>query len=424
MSLAPTDQTSDLLKRFLEIRRFSERLAEPLSEEDCMIQSMPDVSPTKWHLAHTTWFFETFVLQHGDGYQVHDERFGYLFNSYYNTVGEQYPRPNRGMISRPSLIEVIEYRRHVDEHLREWLIADEDALSKLSNVVEIGLQHEQQHQELILTDIKHVLSQNPCWPVYQPGEMNSGSGDSSSWVDHEEGIHHVGFDGQGFSYDNESPRHRVFLESFQLSDRLVTCGEYLRFIEDGGYQRPEYWLSMGWQAVLDNQWQAPLYWQREKDAWTEFTLAGRRPVDRLRPVTHISYFEADAFARWSGARLPTEAEWEVAAQSMPIEGNFVDNLLNRGLAIHPGAPGNSPDGVSTGSIYGDVWQWTSSPYVAYPGYRPADGALGEYNGKFMCNQFVLRGGSVATSSNHIRSTYRNFFPPDTRWQFSGIRLCR
>ena len=418
MSLVSISQCSDLLHRFIEVRRFSERLVETLSSEDCLVQSMPDVSPTKWHLAHTTWFFETFVLSQCPDYRVHDDRYAHLFNSYYNTIGEQYPRARRGMISRPTLGDVMEYRRFVDESLGQWLAADVDAAAQVASVVEIGLQHEQQHQELILTDIKHVLSQNPCWPVFQAGRLEEAEVPTKQWVDHQENIFQIGFDGDDFCYDNELPRHRVFLDSFQLCDSLVSCGEYLQFMDDGGYERPEYWLSLGWQAVQDNDWAAPLYWQRDGDSWMEFTLAGLRPVDFNRPVTHVSYFEAEAFARWSEARLPTEAEWEVAAVGSPPRGNFVDTLLDRGLAIHPGSA------QAENTLYGDVWQWTASPYVAYPGYRPPDGALGEYNGKFMCNQFVLRGGSVATSSSHSRSTYRNFFPAETRWQFSGIRLCR
>ncbi|MCP4889879.1 MAG: ergothioneine biosynthesis protein EgtB [Planctomycetaceae bacterium] len=418
MSLVSIDQCRDLLRRFIEVRRFSERLVEPLSSEDCLVQSMPDVSPTKWHLAHTTWFFETFVLSKCPDYRVHDERYAHLFNSYYNTIGEQYPRSRRGMISRPTLADVMEYRRSVDESLGKWLEADSDAATKLASVVEIGLQHEQQHQELILTDIKHVLSQNPCWPVFQAGKMDSIVRPTKQWIDHQENICEIGFDGDGFCYDNEQPRHRMFVESYQICDSLVSCGEYLQFIEDGGYTRPEHWLSLGWQAVQDHGWTAPLYWQRDGDSWLEFTLAGLKRVELDRPVTHVSYFEADAFARWSEARLPTEAEWEIAAVDSSRSGNFVDTLLNQGMAIHPGAAQRDH------TLFGDVWQWTSSPYVAYPGYRPPAGALGEYNGKFMCNQFVLRGGSVATSSSHIRPTYRNFFPADTRWQFSGIRLCR
>ncbi len=418
MTLVSIDQRSDLLQRFIEVRRFSERLVESLSPEDCMVQSMPDVSPTKWHLAHTTWFFETFVLSKCPDYCVHDERYAHLFNSYYNSIGEQYPRSRRGMVSRPTLADVMEYRRSVDESLRKWLESDSEAAAKLASVVEIGLQHEQQHQELILTDIKHVLSQNPCWPVFQAGKMDDLAEPTMHWTDHQENLFQVGFDGDGFCFDNEQPRHRVFVGSYQICDSLVSCGEYLKFIEDGGYARPEYWLSLGWQAVQNHAWAAPLYWQQDGDSWLEFTLSGLRPVDLNRPVTHVSYFEADAFARWSEARLPTETEWEIASAGSSQQGNFVDTLLDQGMAIHPGAAQGDH------SLFGDVWQWTASPYVAYPGYRPPAGALGEYNGKFMCNQFVLRGGSVATSSSHIRSTYRNFFPADTRWQFSGIRLCR
>jgi len=418
MSIDTLNQTPDvgqLADRYRKVRRFSESLAQPLSAEDCTIQSMPDVSPTKWHLAHTTWFFETFVLADRSGYQRFDDRYAYLFNSYYNTIGKQFPRPQRGLISRPGIEEVLEYRRHVDASMLELLRSEPTDDDQLARIVEIGLQHEQQHQELVLTDIKHVLAGNPLQPVYRPGAFShNDSTPAPQWRDFDEGVYWIGYKGDDFCFDNESPRHRVFLDAFQLSDSLVSCGDYLRFIDDGGYQRPEFWLSLGWDHVNKHGWQAPLYWQQDGDRWTQFTLSGPREIDPGSPVCHVSYFEADAFARWFGARLPTEAEWEVAASEKPREGNFVDNGWQEKRAIHPaGTPGN---------ILGDVWQWTASPYVAYPGYAPPDGALGEYNGKFMCNQFVLRGGSCATSSTHIRTTYRNFFPPDARWQFSGIRL--
>jgi len=426
MSITLSEQTS-LATRYRSIRRFSIELTEPLSAEDCSLQSMPDVSPTKWHLAHTTWFFETFILGKLADYRAFDDRYAYLFNSYYNSVGQQYPRHRRGMISRPGLEEVLEYRAHVDQAMRLLLDQTEDADRQLWSLVEIGLQHEQQHQELILTDIKHVLAQNPVDPVYRPGKFDSThsattrTGDDVDYRSFDEGIAWVGYDGDSFAYDNESPRHRTFVEPFSCSDSLVTCGEYLEFMEDGGYQRPEFWLSMGWQTVSESNWQAPLYWQRDSSGWSELTLAGRKPVDPARPVTHVSYFEADAFARWAGERLPTEAEWEVACGHLNRDENFVDHLFKADYAIHPGARN---DQGSQHSAFGDVWQWTASPYVGYPGYRPPEGAIGEYNGKFMCNQFVLRGGSCATSSSHIRPTYRNFFPPETRWQFTGIRLCK
>ena len=378
------------------------------------------LSPIKWHLAHTTWFFETFVLADQPDCEVFDERFRVLFNSYYNTVGEQFSRPKRGLLSRPCLSDVREYRECVDKQLL-GLLMSEPADPRIVDVIEIGLQHEQQHQELMLTDIKHALSCNPLQPVYRQGPLPDRSNNRhQQWHQQDEGIHWIGHEDDGFCFDNEQPRHRVFLEAYRLSDQLVTCGQYLEFIADGGYRRPELWLSLGWDTVCQQGWQAPLYWQHRDGELFEFTLAGVRELNLMLPVCHVSYFEADAFARWSGRRLPTEAEWEVAASELPVVGNFVDTLWQAGAAIHPGCQASC---VEAGSdMYGDVWQWTASPYVAYPGYAPPAGALGEYNGKFMCNQYVLRGGSCATSSTHMRTTYRNFFPPDARWQFSGIRL--
>jgi ergothioneine biosynthesis protein EgtB len=392
----------DLADRFREVRSFSERIAAPLSPEDCAIQSMPDVSPTRWHLAHTTWFFETFILADTPGYESFSADFQYLFNSYYNAVGEQFPRARRGLLSRPGLAEVMGYRAHVDRHMLRLL--DHGVDQRAAAVIELGLNHEQQHQELMLTDIKHVLSCSPLDPVYQAREPSASARPSEplDWRYYAAGICWIGHEGAGFAYDNESPRHRQFLEAFSLASQLVTCGEYLEFIADGGYLRPELWLSLGWQTVREQGWNAPLYWRQNGEGWTSFTLAGRVPLDREDLVSHVSYFEADAFARWAGARLPTEAEWEVAAADIPIDG--------------PQAP--------LSQIFGELWQWTSSAYAAYPGYKPPEGALGEYNGKFMCNQYVLRGGSCATPAGHIRATYRNFFPPDTRWQFTGIRLAR
>jgi ergothioneine biosynthesis protein EgtB len=410
-------------QRYRAVRRFSESIAKPLSPEDCAIQSMPDASPIKWHLAHTTWFFETFLLREQQGYREFNPRFTDLYNSYYNAIGKQFPRPQRGLLSRPALAEIFEYRQHVDQYLEGHLASDQEIDPSWRRILEIGLQHEQQHQELMLTDVKHLLSLNPLDGVYQNGRFVSSRETRSGeikWMSFEEGIYEVGHRDNGFCFDNELPRHRVFLNRFELSSQLVTCGEYLEFIEDQGYTRPELWLSLGWQAVCDRQWTAPLYWQKVAGRWHEFTLAGQREVDLSQPVCHLSYFEAEAFARWKGARLPTEFEWELAAsQSNPITGNFADTLFKSGLAFQPC--------LETGieeSLFGNVWQWTSSPYVAYPGYAPPDGALGEYNGKFMCNQIVLRGGSCATHSTHMRASYRNFFPPDARWQFSGIRLAR
>ncbi len=409
-------------ERYQRIRNFSETLCETLKPEDCCIQSMPDVSPTRWHLAHTTWFFETFLLRRFAGDPPEHDHYAYLFNSYYNAVGQQFPRAERGQLSRPTLREVFGYRRSVDGRVAS-LIDTADAnehRDELFAILELGLQHEQQHQELILTDIKHVFSRNPLHPIYRPGTMELLTANRAKWLSFEEGVYRIGHGGGGFAFDNESPPHRVFLEPFQLADRLVTCGEYLSFVADGGYRRPELWLAEGWQAAQAGGWTAPLYWDLVDGPQREFTLAGQLPINRHRPVCHISYYEADAFARWAGARLPTEFEWEVASQKAPVEGSFVGPLLRVGRAIHPGAA--APVESDGPHWFGDVWQWTASAYAPYPGYRPAAGALGEYNGKFMCNQYVLRGGSCATSHDHIRPTYRNFFPAAARWQFTGIRL--
>lgn len=416
-----------MLARFREVRGFTTELVAPLSPEDCMVQSMPDVSPTRWHMAHTTWFFETFLLPRLDAnYQPLDPQYGYLFNSYYNTVGEQFPRSRRGLLSRPSVAEVVQYREHVDARVEELLASCDPAdpeLPESLRILEIGLQHEQQHQELMLTDIKHVLSCNPLWPTYRC-DVDVPNATSATpplkWHSLDEGIVPIGHVGAGFCFDNEGPRHRVFLEPCALADRLVTNGEYLEFIEHGGYQRPELWLSLGWSWVQESSQHAPLYWVQQDGQWHEFTLRGLEPLDLAAPVCHVSYFEADAFARWSEARLPTEFEWEaVATQPQNFAGNFVERRAWHPLPLSTDAPAEMPQQMA-----GDVWEWTQSSYAAYPGYRPLDGALGEYNGKFMCQQYVLRGGSCATSGTHIRPTYRNFFPPDAQWQFTGIRLAR
>jgi ergothioneine biosynthesis protein EgtB len=413
-----------LVERFERVRRFSEILCEPLEPEDFVIQSMMEASPTKWHLAHTSWFFETFILKaFSSGYVSSVPEYAYLFNSYYNAAGPMHCRDRRGMISRPTVAATMEYRRHIDACMMGLLDGADEALrAKLDPLVTLGIHHEQQHQELMLTDIKHVFAQNPLHPVYRERELGRAEGCSKlEWVPFPEGVYCIGFSGEGFSYDNEGPRHRQFLEPFALGDRLVTSGEFKGFMEDGGYERPELWLSLGWQAVQQNGWRAPLYWESRDNAWMQFTLQGLRPVLDDEPVCHVSFFEADAFARWAGARLPTEAEWEVAAEdSTPKEGHFVDDQL-----FHPGPTTVIREpGVRLKRMYGDVWEWTGSSYRPYPGYRPPEGALGEYNGKFMCSQMVLRGGSCATSRAHIRPTYRNFFPPDKRWQFSGIRLAK
>jgi ergothioneine biosynthesis protein EgtB len=408
----------ELAERYRSIRGVTLGLARPLSPEDCTVQSMPDASPVKWHLGHTTWFFETFVLApNRRGYAPFDAAYRVLFNSYYNTIGDKHPRPERGMLSRPSLEDVVRYRRHVDEAMAALIAAPMAA--EVEALVELGLHHEQQHQELILTDVKHLLSRNPLAPVYQkrwplaPVEARQ-----PEWIDVAGGLREIGHDGQGFAFDNEGPRHRVWLEPFQLASHPVTHGEFLRFVEEGGYRRPELWLSAGWDAARAGGWEAPMYWRRRDGGWHTFTLHGEVPVDPNAPVCHVSFYEAEAFARWAEARLPTEAEWEVAAAGLPVEGNFLE-----GGALHPLALRATPGG-RLAQVFGDVWEWTRSDYAPYPGFRVADGAVGEYNGKFMCNQYVLRGGSCATPASHVRATYRNFFPADARWQFSGLRLAR
>jgi ergothioneine biosynthesis protein EgtB len=409
--------------RFAEVRGFTEKLREPLSAEDCQVQSMDDASPTKWHLAHTSWFFETFVLGPGlAGYEVFHRDYRFLFNSYYNAVGEQYPRPRRGVLTRPDLEEIARYRAHVDDHVQELLAARVDPT--LLRIVELGLHHEQQHQELILTDIKHMLGGNPLRPAYLQGVdapgASPGERPSPAWHSFAGGIREIGHSAEGFCFDNELPRHRVFGEAFELAHAPCTNGEFLGFMLDGGYRRPELWLSNGWAAVQEHGWNSPLYWEERAGSWMNLTLGGLRPVDPTEPVCHISFYEADAFARWSKARLPSEAEWEVAAceSRAPIRGNFVESG-----ALQP-RPLRTPAANGPQQLFGDVWEWTASPYGPYPGYAPGEGALGEYNGKFMSSQMVLRGGSCATSQSHARVSYRNFFPPDARWQFSGVRLAR
>lgn len=423
MSSSATSLTNDvaggaLVERFDRIRAFSRQICEPLQTEDCVIQSMPDVSPTRWHLAHTTWFFETFLLKpYVAEYRSQNDAFEYLFNSYYNTVGEQFPRSQRGLLSRPTVSEVWDYRSGVEEAVRGFLQGE--VPQQAARVLELGLQHEQQHQELMLTDIKHVLSRNPLFPEYHaPPSLERSTSRKAGWVGFDGGVRSFGHNGVAFCFDNECPRFDALLQDYRLANRLVTNREYLEFVDAGGYETPTHWLSMGWATVQAERWNAPLYWMLCDDVWHEFTLHGLQPIDLDSPVCHVSYFEADAFARWSGARLPTELEWEHAASGVSAEGNFAESLR-----FHPvGVPASDDVGVQ--QCFGDLWEWTASPYTAYPGYAPPDGALGEYNGKFMCNQFVLRGGSCATSGSHIRPTYRNFFPPDARWQFSGIRLAQ
>lgn len=380
---------------------------------------MPEASPVKWHLAHTTWFFEVMVLRQACAEEAwFDEAFNFLFNSYYNTVGEQYSRPHRGLITRPTVVEVERYRDHVDRRMLQFMSeASDEAWARWAEVIELGLHHEQQHQELLVTDLKHALAQNPLFPVYrQAPERPAGEAPELSWQRFPKGLHEQGHDGTGFSFDNEGPRHEALIHAFELASRPVSCGEYLAFMADGGYERPELWLSEGWSTVQAQGWRAPLYWQERESDWWQFTLAGLCRVDPAEPVCHVSLFEADAYARWAEARLPTEFEWELAAAQRSIEGHFAEEL-----DFHP-RPATGEPGLQ--QLFGTVWEWTSSSYAPYPGYRPLAGALGEYNGKFMCNQYVLRGGSCATPRSHIRATYRNFFPAQARWQLEGIRLAR
>jgi ergothioneine biosynthesis protein EgtB len=410
-----------LRARFQETREFSEGLCAPLTAEDYVVQSMPDCSPTKWHLAHVSWFFETFLLTPNVAtYRSPDPDYVYLFNSYYNAVGDKYPRPRRGMISRPTVAEVYRYRAHIDEHVLDLLECSDDALlGKLAPIVTLGVNHEQQHQELILTDLKHMLSHNPLHPVYVERAPEAQAASLPlGWTSYPEGVYWIGHAGDSFAFDNEEPRHREFVHAFQLGSRPATNADYLEFMRDDGYQRSDLWLSMGWATIQQEGWQAPLYWEQRDGEWWQFTLSGFRPVNPAEPVSHVSYFEADAFARWAGGRLPTEAEWEVAAEGVPLEGNFAESGR-----FHPQSL-RAVDDTAPAQMYGDVWEWTQSSYAAYPGFRTAPGALGEYNGKFMCNQYVLRGGSCATPRSHVRPTYRNFFPPDARWQFSGVRLAK
>ncbi|WP_439589821.1 ergothioneine biosynthesis protein EgtB [Hydrogenophaga sp.] len=409
-----------LATHYTEVRARSRALAAPLSAEDCQAQSMPDASPVKWHLAHVTWFFETFVLEVFEpDFKPFNPAFRVLFNSYYQGVGEQFPRPQRGLITRPDMAEVWRWREEVDERIARLIASGgpEPAL----RLIALGLQHEQQHQELLLTDVKHLLSLNPLRPTYhRPWPLSPVAQLASTWIEFEGGLVDVGHDGGGFAFDNETPRHRQWLEPYALMNRLVTHGEWLAFVRDGGYQEPRWWLAAGWDWVRSQGIRAPLYWAlplADHALPTVFTLHGDMPLDPNTPVTHISYFEADAFARWSGARLPTETEWEAAAAPLPVQGNLQD-----GNALHPMPARNAASGLV--QMYGDVWEWTSSSYAAYPGYQPAEGAVGEYNGKFMVNQYVLRGGSCATPASHIRASYRNFFPTEARWQFSGLRLAR
>jgi len=442
---------SPLADHFAAVRDRSVQLIEGLSPEDCIGQSMPGASPAKWHLAHTTWFFEQFVLgPHVDGYEPFDPQFSYLYNSYYNAVGDRVSQADRGLMTRPGLDRVLAFRRAVDRRVADLLDRDHDQADRIAELINIGIHHEQQHQELLLTDIKHLLSRSPLAPAYRetPSEPASAGGpeaDALRWIDYpDEQVREIGHNadardapGAGFAFDNESPRHRTLLHPFQIADRLVTHRDWVAFMDDGGYERAELWLDAGWAAVRDEGWRHPLYWVRDDGGdWQVFTLGGVQPLRPDEPVCHVSFFEADAYARWADARLPTEAEWEVAAtdHAGPIAGNLLEadtlhpvprsaeRASARGTSTS--APGTSTRTPRLHQAYGDVWEWTADQYRPYPGYRPVPGALGEYNGKFMCNQFVLRGGSFATPGSHLRTTYRNFWAPATRWQFAGLRLAR
>jgi ergothioneine biosynthesis protein EgtB len=413
---------SDLAEAYGRVRATTERLASVLSAEDQTVQTMPDVSPSKWHRAHVTWFFETFVLsEYESGYRPFDDAYAYIFNSYYEAVGARHPRPERGNLSRPGIEEIARYRAYVDDAMGPLL--RDPGQPGLAELITLGLHHEQQHQELLLMDIKHVLSRNPLLPAYLASEPAPRGivPPKAGWLEHDGGPVEMGHRGIGFGFDNEFPVHTVHLTPFGLADRPVTCGEWLSFMEDDGYRRPEFWLSDGWSVVNTQCWEAPLYWSRdpeEPSRWLHFTLSGPRPVDPDEPVCHVSYYEADAFAHWTGMRLPTESEWETIAAARGEGDNFLpDDFLSLG-APHP------RPAVSNNGIFGDTWEWTSSAYAAYPGFRAAPGAVGEYNGKFMVSQYVLRGGSCVTPAGHVRATYRNFFPPGARWPFGGVRLAR
>ncbi|MEN3975842.1 ergothioneine biosynthesis protein EgtB [Emcibacter sp. SYSU 3D8] len=406
--------SDSLAEAYARVRGTSVALAAPLTAEDQVIQSMPDTSPTKWHLAHTTWFFETFLLKpHRSGYRPLNEVYDHLFNSYYQQIGSPFPRPQRGLLSRPTVDEVLDYRAYVDEAMASLLDGLDPALAPL---VELGLNHEQQHQELLVTDIKHVLSLNPLDPApYGARERRAAAAPEMSWQPFAGGLRGIGHEGDGFSFDNEGPHHRHHLEPFVLATHPVTNGDYLAFMEAGGYRDPALWLAEGWTIVGEHGWSAPLYWEQRDGGWTRYTLHGREAVDPAEPVCHVSYYEAAAYAAWAGHRLPTEAEWEIAARSQAAGGHYLDlGQMEPRACSEPGLR----------QMFGDVWEWTMSAYAPYPRYRAAEGAIGEYNGKFMSNQMVLRGGSCATPSGHVRATYRNFFPPDARWQFSGIRLAK
>jgi ergothioneine biosynthesis protein EgtB len=408
--------TAPLAQRYGSVRALTVALCAPLDAEDMVLQSMPDASPPKWHLAHTTWFFETFVLAaHVPDYRVCDPAYDYLFNSYYESVGRFHPRARRGLLSRPTTAQVLAYRAHVDAAMVA-LLADRGQAAAVAKLVELGLHHEQQHQELLLMDVKHHLGTQPLRPAYRADlpPPPAGAAPPLHYIERPAGLAAIGHAGPAFAFDNESPRHRVYVPAHRLACRPVTNAEWLAFMADGGYRTATLWLSDGWAAVQARAWEAPLYWERQDGAWWRYTLGGMRALDPAAPVTHVSYYEADAYARWTGARLPTEAEWELAAAGVEPAGN----LLDAGYL----EPASVPAIQGIGQLYGDVWEWTASPYLPYPGFRPPAGALGEYNGKFMSGQMVLRGGCCVTPPGHLRPTYRNFYPPDARWPFTGVRL--
>ncbi len=407
-----------LENRLLDTRHLSHELATPLSAEDMTVQAMEDASPTKWHLAHVTWFFETFVLRpHLSGYRPFDDTFNFCFNSYYESQGPRQPRPRRGVLTRPSSERVLAYRAHVDEGLARLFAKGVEPESEIARLVELGINHEQQHQEFLLTDILALFAASPLRPAYRPRRPRPAAAeqDEIGWIDYPGGIRQIGHTGDGFAWDNEAPRHEALVHPFRIADRLITNGEWLDFIADGGYRTASLWLADGWTTVNREGWEAPLYWERRDGQWMAMSLEGLQSVEPANPVAHVSYFEADAFARWAGKRLPTEFEWETAARDLPGAGN---SLATRALQPLPAERANG----RPRQMFGDVWEWTQSAYLPYPGYRPPAGALGEYNGKFMVSQQVLRGGSCATPHGHTRATYRNFFYPHQRWQFMGLRL--
>lgn len=410
----------ELIQKFKTVRAFTEEITDPLEIEDYVVQVTENASPAKWHLAHTTWFFETFLLEKElKDYDPIHPQYSYLFNSYYLQAGVPHCRARRGNISRPTVKQVFEYRQNIDEHVINLINnAADEQYEKWGPIIEIGIHHEQQHQELLMTDLKYMFSQNPLNPVYKNAERPKAvSIPEISWIGFEEGVYEVGHDGKEFGYDNEFPRHKTYIHDVELANRLVTNGEYLEFMGAGTYSEPKWWLDEGFSTIRDEGWEAPLHWRKIDGEWHQFTLSGLEKVDPNDPVTHVSYFEADAYARWKGYRLPTEQEWEVASESLLVEGNFADAGY-----LQPAALQTAKAGLQ--QMFGDVWQWTQSSYSPYPGYKPLPGALGEYNGKFMCNQYVLRGGSCATSESHFRKTYRNFFHANERWQFTGIRLAK